>query len=124
MWSDVSDYAEAQQEESNELRIWREEVARVAPEQRDRGTFGGVDALCLVSHSDVFPSLMQGCHWGSDPETGGNGSDGAVHSTPPGRDKRSRKESECKSKCSSRGEASAKQSEVRRSIKLSHGVRT
>ena len=92
MWSDVSDYAEAQQEESSELRIWREEVARVAPEQRDRDTFGGVDAPCLVSHSDVFPSLMQGCHWGSDPVTGGSGSHGAVHSTPPGRSKQSRKQ--------------------------------
>ena len=70
-----------------ELRIWREEVARVAPEPKDRDTFGGVDAPCLVSRSDVFPSLMQGCHWGSDPETGGNGSHGAVHSTPPGRSK-------------------------------------
>ena len=39
-----------------ELRIWREEVARVAPEPKDRDTFGGVDAPCLVSHSDVFPS--------------------------------------------------------------------
>ena len=67
--------------------VWREEVARVAPEPKDRDTFGGVDAPCLVSHSDVFPSLMQGCHWGSDPETGGNGSHGAVHSTPPGRSK-------------------------------------
>ena len=76
---------------ATELAVWREEAARVAPEQKDRDTFGGVDAPCLVSHSEVFPSLMQGCHWGSDPETGGNGSHGAVHSTPPGRSKQSRK---------------------------------
>ena len=75
-----------------ELRIWREEVARVAPEQKDRDTFGGAGAPCLVSHCDVFPSLMQGCHRGSDPEKGGSGSHGAVHSTPPGRSKQSRKQ--------------------------------
>ena len=93
--------------------VWREEVARVAPEPKDRDTFGGVDAPCLVSHSDVFPSLMQGCHWGSDPETGGNGSHGAVHSIPPGRANQSRKQKEA-----SRGEASAKPSEACRSRKL------
>ena len=67
MWSDVSDYADMQQVESDRVKIWREEATRVAPEQKDRDTFGGVDAPCLVSHSEVFPSLMQGCHWGSDP---------------------------------------------------------
>ena len=87
MWSDVSDYADMQQVESDRVKIWREEVARVAPEPKDRDTFGGVDAPCLVSHSEVFPSLMQGCHRGSDPEKGGSGSHGAVHSTPPGRSK-------------------------------------
>ena len=92
MWSDVSDYADMQQVESDRVKIWREEATRVAPEQKDRDTFGGVDAPCLVSHSEVFPSLMQGCHWGSDPETGGSGSHGAVHSTPPGRSKQSRKQ--------------------------------
>ena len=84
VWSDVSDYADMQQVESDRVKIWREEATRVAPEQKDGDTFGGVDAPCLVSHSEVFPSLMQGCHWGSHLETGGNGSHGAVHSTPPG----------------------------------------
>ena len=87
VWSDVSDYADMQQVESDRVKIWREEATRVAPEQKDRDTFGGAGAPCLVSRSDVFPSLMQGCHWGSDPETGGSGSHGAVHSTPPGRSK-------------------------------------
>ena len=87
VWSDVSDYADMQQVESDRVKIWREEATRVAPEQKDRDTFGGAGAPCLVSHSEVFPSLMQGCHWGSDPETGGSGSHGAVHSTPPGRSK-------------------------------------
>ena len=87
VWSDVSDYADMQQVESDRVKIWREEATRVAPEQKDGDTFGGVDAPCLVSHSEVFPSLMQGCHRGSDPETGGSGSHGAVHSTPPGRSK-------------------------------------
>ena len=85
MWSDVSDYADMQQVESDRVKIWREEETRVAPEQKDRDTFGEAGAPCLVSRSDVFPSLMQGCHQGSDPETGGSGSHGAVHSTPPGR---------------------------------------
>ena len=92
VWSDVSDYADMQQVESDRVKIWREEATRVAPEQKDRDTFGGAGAPCLVSHCDVFPSLMQGCHWGSDPETGGSGSHGAVHSTPPGRSKQSRKQ--------------------------------
>ena len=95
------------------LRIWREEVARVAPEQKDRDTFGGAGAPCLVSRSDVFPSLMQGCHRGSDPETGGSGSHGAVHSTPPGRSKpvqKNRKEA-------SRGQASSEA--VRLALKIS-----
>ena len=113
VWSDVSDYADMQQVESDRVKIWREEATRVAPEQKDGDTFGGVDAPCLVSRSDVFPSLMQGCHWGSDPETGGNGSHGAVHSTPPGRSKqvqKSRKEA-------SRGQASSEA--VRLAIKTS-----
>ena len=98
---------------ATELKIWREEVARVAPEQKDRDTFGRAGAPCLVSRSDVFPSLMQGCHRGSDPETGGSGSHGAVHSTPPGRSKqvqKSRKEA-------SRGQASSEA--VRLAIKTS-----
>ena len=98
---------------ATELRIWREEVARVAPEQKDRDTFGGAGAPCLVSHCDVSPSLMQGCHRGSHPETGGNGSHGAVHSTPPGRSKpvqKNRKEA-------SRGQASSEA--VRLALKIS-----
>ena len=94
--------------------VWREEVARVAPEPKDRDTFGGVDAPCLVSRSDVFPSLMQGCHRGSDPETGGSGSHGAVHSTPPGRSKpvqKNRKEA-------SRGQASSEA--LRLDLKISY----
>ena len=113
VWSDVSDYADMQQVESDRVKIWREEATRVAPEQKDGDTFGGVDAPCLVSRSDVFPSLMQGCHWGSDPETGGNGSHGAVHSTPPGRSKpvqKNRKEA-------SRGQASSEA--VRLALKIS-----
>ena len=113
VWSDVSDYADMQQVESDRVKIWREEATRVAPGQKDRDTFGGAGAPCLVSHSEVFPSLMQGCHWGSDPETGGNGSHGAVHSTPPGRSKqvqKSRKEA-------SRGQASSEA--VRLAIKTS-----
>ena len=113
--SGVSDYApELQIEKTDRLDTSAgREATRVAPEQKDRDTFGGAGAPCLVSRSDVFFSLMQGCHRGSDPETGGSGSHGAVHSTPPGRSKpvqKNRKEA-------SRGQASSEA--VRLALKIS-----